>query len=298
MNILITGASGLIGSHVSEYLKSNLDATIFTPSSSEFNITNKQSVDDFFNSNKIDFVIHSAAFTDVTAAEQQRGDIGAPAWKINVEGTTNIRNASKNHACFVIYISTDMVFSGKKDDAGPYIEEHPIETNSSRLSWYGWTKAEAERLIPDTDNSAIVRISNPTRAKYVRKLDYVRKIISAYDAGKPIKLFEDQFLTLTYVNDVSEAILKIIKKKKAGIFHVSSSNLFTPFTLGVYLLQKGRKAENVVEPSLIKDFLKQPGNSARYLQYGGLEVKNTEKKLGIQLRTWQQIIDDLLETIK
>lgn len=296
MNILITGATGLIGSHIKEYLLQQNIGEILAPTSQELDITSHDSIDSYFVANNPEIIIHCAAYTDVNGGELQRNDTNGSAWIINVEGTEHIAQAAQTNKAEFIHISTDMVFCGRKDDPGPYPENHPIETDSAKVSWYGWTKAEAERVIGKYfPQSAIVRISNPARAKFENKLDYVRKIISAYDQRKPIKLFNDQHLTLTYVDEVSEAIYEIIQKKSHGIFHVSSSNVFTPYELAVYLLDKVRGATDVVQASSIEQFLAQPGNNARYLQFGGLDVQTTEETLEMQFRTWQEIIDSLID---
>ncbi len=296
MNILLTGASGLIGSHVKEYLQNKNAGNIFAPESRDLDVTSKESVDNYFSLHIPDIIIHCAAYTDVSGGELQRNNNEGSAWKINVDGTKNIVSAVRDHDAKLIHISTDVIFSGKKDDPGPYAENHPAETNSDRVSWYGWTKAEAEKIIvDDAGKYAIVRISNPTRAIYEKKLDYVRKITAAYDQKKMLRLFDDQHLTLTFVNEVSDAIYQIIQKKTEGIFHASSSNLFTPFELGEYVLEKTRGVKNIVQKSSIEDFLKQPGNNSRYPQFGGLDVRMTEEKLGLKFRTWQEIIQALTD---
>lgn len=296
MNILLTGASGLIGSHIKENLEQHNFAKILAPTSQDFNVTSPESVNSYFNNHLPKIVIHSAAFTDVTGGELQRNDKNGTAWKINVEGTQNIVDVCKKNDVKLIHISTDVIFSGREDDKGPYTESHQPETNPDMISWYGWTKSVAERaVIQELASSAIVRISNPTRAAYDRKLDYVRKIVAAYDLKKPVRLFDDQHLTLTYVNDVSEAVFQIIQKDLQGIFHVSSANLFTPYELAEYTLDKARNVNGIVQRSSIEEFLKQPGNASRYPQYGGLKVQESQTKLGMQFKTWQEIINSLIK---
>ena len=295
MNILLTGSSGLIGSHIKEYLQNQSTDTIFAPTSQELDITSPDSIDSYFVGNEPNIVIHCAAFTDVNAGELQRNDKNGSAWKINVEGTKKIVDAVKISHAQLIHISTDVIFAGRSDDKGPYLEDHEIETNPDNISWYGWTKAEAERIVhQNLTDAAIVRISNPTRAKFDNKLDYVRKIVNAFDQKKPIQLFDDQHLTLTYVDELSEAISQMIQIKSKGIFHVSSSNLFTPFELADYTLQKARSASNVVMHSSIEEYLSKPENTSRYPQYGGLDVQMTEEILELEFRTWQEIIDELV----
>ncbi|MDQ7062033.1 MAG: NAD-dependent epimerase/dehydratase family protein [Sulfurimonas sp.] len=61
MNIFITGSNGFTGSHLKEYLQDNYKKYIlFTPSSTELDLTNEKKVEDFILGNKIDIIIHLA----------------------------------------------------------------------------------------------------------------------------------------------------------------------------------------------------------------------------------------------
>lgn len=294
MTIFVTGAAGMVGSHLVGQLKNQSDLTILTPTVDELNITNEKAVTDFFAAHNPDVVVHFAAFTDVARAEEQRGDKSASCWQINVVGTKNLAQICRNQA-YLIYISTDMVFSGKKADPGPYIETHPIELDANLLSWYGWTKAEGERQVQSlTDNFAILRFSNPTRAHYSLKLDHVRKILDLYDKGTLHPFFDDQYLSLSFVDEITTTIQKLLISREAGIFHASSYDLYTPFELAQYLLKVARNVENVVERTSIVDFLASQNDSNRYMQYGGLNVSETQNKLEIQFSPWKKIIDQLI----
>ncbi len=286
MKILVTGGKGLVGSHFVE----NYQTNILAPTSKDLDITDPNSVNNFFKLYNPDVVIHFAAYTDVSVAETERDNKKGLCWTINVVGTENLVKAATN--AYFINISTDVVFSGSKENKGPYTEDHPTEENSALLSWYGWTKREAEKVVTtNLKNSATVRISNPVRADYSEKTDYVQKIINAYDANKLNPMFDDQYLTLTYINEVTDTLKKLLEKRPTGIFHVSSTNVFTPFKLSNYLIEKARKVRNAVKPISIEEFLKK--NSSRYPQYGGLKVKETEKRLNMRYRTWEEVIEIL-----
>ena len=118
MKLLITGASGLYGSKLSKLAVSNGFEVYSSdvqelPVSGTFvkmDITNKEIVNETFNRTKPDIVVHAATLTDVDKCETNQ----PLAWKINVEGTKNIIDASKAAGSFLIYISTDYVFSGRK----------------------------------------------------------------------------------------------------------------------------------------------------------------------------------------
>lgn len=288
MKILVTGAKGLVGSHfVENYPPNSKEVTVLSPSAEEVDITDYQTVKNYFETNKPDAIIHFAAFTDVAEAEKQRNNKKGLCWVVNVRGTANLVKVS-NYQPYFIFISTDVVFSGHKDNPGPYGEESPAE-NNKHLSWYGWTKKEAERIVQNNlKNAAILRIANPVRAKYKEKLDYVRKILNLFDTGKLYPMFDDQFLTLTFIDEITGCLKVLLDKKLAGIFHVSSINLFTPFKLADFLIDKARAVPGAVRPISIEGFLKE--NPSRYPQYGGLKVEKTQQELGLKFNKWEDTI--------
>lgn len=291
MKILITGGNGLVGSHFTQNYFANSTSDVLSPSKNELDITDQKSVEDFFKLHKPDATVHFAAFTDVSEAEEQRSNKKAPCWIVNVEGTANLIRAAGEKPYF-IYISTDVVFSGRKENPGPYEEDCPTEENANLLSWYGWTKKEAEKLIVNhLKNAAILRIANPVRAKYKGKLDYVRKILRLFDTGKMYPMFNDQYLTLTYINEVTDALNVLLERRLSGIYHVSSANVFTPYKLADLLIEKARGKREVIKPVSIESFLKD--NQSRYPKYGGLKIEKTQKTLNLKFRNWEKVIEIL-----
>ncbi len=290
MRILVTGGDGMVGSHfIQSHRQKDL---ILCPTRTELDITDIDSVKGFFVLHRPEILIHFAAYTDVTEAEKERDNIKGACWNINVVGTSNLVNAANKNSSYFIHVSTDNVFSGLKDNPGPYDEEFPTEEQSNRLSWYGWTKKKAEEVVKQNlTNFAIIRISNPVRAKYVAKLDYIRKILELFDKGKLYPMFNDQYLTLTYINEVAETLKILLEKRLRGIYHVSSVNLYTPFRLANLLIEKARGKENAIKPISIEEFLRD--NPARYAQFGGLKVEKTEERLHLKFNRWEDTIIEL-----
>jgi len=296
MKLLVTGATGLVGSHFVENFENfNKNIALLTPDHNELDITKQNTVRHYFDTHKPEMIIHFAAFTDVSSAEKQRNDKKRSCWQTNVEGTLNLIKASKYQPYF-IYISTDGVFSGLKNNPGPYEEDYPTEINPNLLSWYGWTKREAEKIISKKlKNAAIVRIANPTRANYEKRLDYVRKILNLFDSGKLYPMFADQYLTLTYIDEVTTTLSMLLEKKLSGIFHASSSNVFTPYKLANLLIKKARGKKGFIKPVSIENFLRD--NLSRYPQYGGLKVEKTQRILGLKFMRWEETIEVLAKQL-
>ena len=79
MNILITGSNGQLGSEIKELSKNYKDFNFLFTDYTELDITSKDSLKDFFDKNKIDYIINCAAYTAVDLAEKEE----VKAFKIN-----------------------------------------------------------------------------------------------------------------------------------------------------------------------------------------------------------------------
>ncbi len=287
----MTGGSGLVGSFfVENYFKKY---QIIAPEYPKIDLTKKETFENIIREEKPDVILHFAAYTDVTQAESQRDDKNGACWQINVEGTKNLALLAREIDCHFIHISTDYVFSGP----GPHKESDIFETNSSKLTWYGFTKGEAERVVNEIfgGKRTILRLIYPVRAKYPAKLDYLRKPLSLFDQGKLYPLFNDQQVTITFIDEACLGLEKIIDGKVYGNFHASTPDLSTPYELVSYLIEKARGLKNVVKSSSLDEFLKVPGiSSVRYQKFGGLRVEETQEILKIKFSPWRKVIDQLV----
>lgn len=291
--ILVTGATGLVGSKFIELYKNKYD--FITPEYPQFDLTHKEDVAKTIRRVNPDAVVNFAAYTNVSEAEKQRGDKNADCYKINVVGVENLIEALPAD-CHFIQISTDMVFSGSGKDPGPYEENHPSSYKEDELTWYGYTKnlGEKEVIKRFGKDATILRLIYPVSAKYDLKLDYLRKPLSLYDEGKLHPMFTDQQVSIAFVDEVAKALEKIIDGNLKGIFHAGSSDTATPFELVSYLIEKVRGKKDAVKGISIDDFLKNADSPVRYPKFGGLKVGRTEKELEIKFSSWKQIVDKLV----
>ncbi len=294
--ILVTGSDGLVGSRFVEmFPRKNF---LHLPTEVEMDITKPDEIKEMFAKYNFSAVVHFAAFTDVNGAEEQRGDKFGSCWQINVDGTRNLIDALNPNTTHFIHVSTDMVFTGEEHDKGPYSEEHPPCNDENKLTWYGYTKSEAERIILTHlgNRATILRIIYPVRANFEGKLDYLRKPLKLFDEGKLYPLFSDQQISISFIDEVVEAIEKIINSGKTGVFHAASKNTTTPHDLISYLIKRSKKDEKLVKSIKLSEFLMKnnlPGR--RYPKYGGLKVDNTEIELGVKFGTWREVVDKLVE---
>ncbi len=226
-SLLTTGLSGLVGSKLlstfgDAYTFENLDINHPTEPT---DITNYDSVMTQLSNNDANFIVHFAAFTDVTAAWQQSGDTTGIAYKVNVTGTENLVKAAASTGKHLIHISTAFVFDGEKET--PYTEAdamHPIE-------WYGQTKALAEEAVQASSSPwTILRIDFPFRSDVFPRPDIVRKTIANLELGRP--LFNDHHFGPTFIDDFVKVIDWAIRTKATGLYHASAGESWSDYEFG------------------------------------------------------------------
>ena len=169
--ILGTGLSGLVGTRIVELLEDKFSFTDVSLATG-VDITHADEVDRIVKESESEVILHMAAKTDVDGCEDDKILLEeGPAWMINVIGTQNIVESAKKYNKHVIYISTDFVFDGAKEEYDEDDEPNPV-------SWYATTKWEGEKAVSGSGiNYTIARLSYPYRAICTIRMDFVRRIL-------------------------------------------------------------------------------------------------------------------------
>jgi len=141
--------------------------------------------------------------------------------KINVIGMTRLVDYLVKMGVFVVYLSTNQVFSG----AESYVHEH---TNYQPLNKYGQQKADVETYIKTACQAyAIVRLTKVFEPKMQLLLGWVDKLVS----GNTIEAFHDMVLAPVTLKVVIELLFIIGIKKRVGIFQISGAKDISYFEL-------------------------------------------------------------------
>lgn len=273
--ILVTGASGMVGSRfVETFAESD---RLLTPGLDVFDMTRPESITVFFSDHpEIDAVINFAAYTAVSEAQKQKGDEKSLCYQLNVVGTQNLIDQIKDKDIYLIHISTDMVFSGDTVDPGPYAEDHPVAADVNRLTWYGYTKALAERIVTSTlPSAAILRLIYPVVKEYVLKADYLRAPLAYYEKNHTLyPIFTDQQMNITDVDETCLALIALLARRPSGVFHAGSADITTPYDVMIQLFDLVYGNHDLVKPGTV--------DPARHPQFGGLLNHQTQELLGVK----------------
>jgi dTDP-4-dehydrorhamnose reductase len=271
MKVMITGASGLLGSALLRVaLQSDVIAVAAYNSHPlngglQMDITKQAQVNATVSRVAPDYVIHTAAFTDVDACETEP----QRAWDINALGTKNVAEACEEHGARLIYVSTDYVFNGEE---GPYSEEAPTRP----INVYGESKLAGERF---TLNSSVNAIARVCVLYGPNKPNFVTWVINSLRSHTPINVVTDQYNTPTYVGNCARALLRMCELGLTGVYHVSGREQLNRYAFAcaiadVFALDK--KLINEIPTDTLQQQARRPMNSS-------LRVEKAERALGVRL---------------
>jgi len=179
--VLLTGANGRLGQELIPLLEAE-GADLSTPSSSVWDIT-KKSYPQYLSTWSPELVIHCAAYTDVTGAERERGDVV----DTNIVGTLNVAQLSRMHQAKLVYISSD------------YAAVQP-------MGMYAFTKLAGESFA--RPNDMVIRTSFKSRGTWGK--------------NALTKVFHPVFTNADWVDIIAGKILKAIKLDLTGIVNIGT----------------------------------------------------------------------------
>ena len=221
MKILITGASGFIGSFiVEEALKRGFETWAAVRKSSsrewlkderihfiELNLSSKAQLVEQLRGMDFDYVVHAAGVTKCLNK--------ADFHRINTEGTKNLAEALlevKMPLKRFVFVSSLSIFGAIKEQE-PYEEIRESDTPQPNTE-YGRSKLEAEKFLATT--TLPYMILRPTGVYGPREKDYFIMAKSIKGHSDFAVGYKRQDITFVYVKDVVQAVFLALDKGENG----------------------------------------------------------------------------------
>lgn len=234
MNILVTGASGLLGSHlvsrldgshkvvgISRHQPTYLNSK--SVSSLAIDMISFESFNNFLINSEYNVIINCAAMSDVDRCEMEKETASA----INSGAVRSLAGRCKERGILLIHISTDYVFDGK---AGPYREDD----STNPINHYGRTKLEAEEIIRKSGCDFIIA---RTVHVYGNLPDTPSKqiawLLSARDTGREILGAIDQYSNPTWAGNLADSLIELMNSDFRGIIHIGGSDYISRYEFAI-----------------------------------------------------------------
>jgi nucleoside-diphosphate-sugar epimerase len=223
MKILITGASGFIGSFiVEEALKRGFETWAAVRKSSskaylqderinfiELNLSSKEQLVEQLKGKGFDYVVHAAGVTKCL----NKQDFS----RINTLGTKNLVDALMEVGMplkRLVFISSLSIFGAIKEQQ-PYEEIRETDTPQPNTA-YGKSKLEAEKYLESLGTRVPYIILRPTGVYGPREKDYFIMAKSIKGHSDFAVGYKRQDITFVYVQDVVQAVFLALEKGENG----------------------------------------------------------------------------------
>ena len=267
MKFLVTGYKGQLGYDIVRELKKRGYNDIIAIDKEELDITDEVATMDLITKEKPDVVFHCAAWTAVDKAE----DCEDAVYKVNVEGTRSIMDASRKIGAKFFYISTDYVFDGTKE--GLYLETDSVNP----MSVYGKTKFLGEQEARKYKNSFIVRIS---WVFGINGNNFIKTMLKLSKTKTELNIVDDQIGSPTYTVDLAKILVDMAKTDKYGTYHVNNDGFCSWAEFAEYIFKVNNKDVKVNKVST-EEYLKITGTKQAYrprnYQLGKMRLRDIVK---------------------
>lgn len=225
MHVLLSGASGFLGSACVDLLKRFPEIELSVVRASRVDCVLPlgsrelalEDVSDFSALNKLvgsrppTHIIHVAALSSPAACERQP----ELAWHSNVAFTESLSRLAREHKAHMLLASTDLVFDGSEPVPGGFREQDEPEP----LSVYSRSKREAELVALELERGCVARLALLYGHSHSSSRGVLGWMEDALRAREELTLFSDEFRTPVHVADAARSLLGLSNVGATGIWN-------------------------------------------------------------------------------
>ena len=289
--ILVLGSTGQIGTALKKDLTKWFEVTFLSRNDLDF--ADIESLSAKLKDFKPDFIINSAAYTNVDQAEEFQEN----AFQVNSLAVEKLSKLANSIGAVLVHFSTDYVFDGKKKT--PYAEtEIP-----NPLSIYGKSKLEGEQFVEKNCSKFLILRTSGVISK--NNDNFVSKIKKLSKTKKELSVINDQITAVNFSSYIAEATSKILRKiednteneNRWGLYHMSGGEFGSWFDFACHAQKINALSDPKSSFSQIKIL---PISSIEFNQkakrpnYSFLTSDKLKNDFGISLPNWEKSISEVI----
>lgn len=254
---------------------------IVATGSDQVDITSARAINAFFEETSPELVLNAAGYTNVDGAEGQPND----AFNVNGHAVGSLAVACCHRRVPFVHFSTDYVFSG--DAARPYTEED----ETAPLNVYGESKALGERLIRESNASALILRTQWLFGVHGRS--FPRTMWQRARIGQRTRVVDDQWGRPTFTRDVATATWQLIRHRALGTYHLANVGVATWYDLAYEIFAAAGRVDLLARCSAAEYETR-----ARRPRFSVLDTTKFETTTGHALPQWRSALLEFLNELE
>lgn len=290
MKILITGASGQLGTEIQRQLKNGgsalgpvperlQNATVIATDVDELDITDRDATIAFVRRHQPDTIISCAAFTNVDGCETNPEG----AFKVNAIGASNLAQAAERINARLIHVSTDYVFRGEGDK--PLDESERIDPKSV----YGKTKALGEEYVKNFCHRYFI-VRTAWLYGYAGK-NFVKTMVNAGKKFGKLEVVSDQLGNPTNAEDLAHHLLQLAVSHDYGVYHCTGEGICSWYEFASEIIRLSG-VDATVAPCTSAEYSAKHPAAADRPAWSALENRMLACTVGNNMRDWKVALAD------
>ena len=290
MKILITGASGQLGTEIQRQLKNGgsalgpvperlKNATVIATDVNELDITDRDTTIAFVRRHQPDTIISCAAFTNVDGCETNPEG----AFKVNAIGASNLAQAAERINARLIHVSTDYVFRGEGDK--PLDESERVDPKSV----YGKTKALGEEYVKNFCHRYFI-VRTAWLYGYAGK-NFVKTMVNAGKKFGKLEVVSDQLGNPTNAEDLAHHLLQLAVSHDYGVYHCTGEGICSWYEFASEIIRLSG-VDATVAPCTSAEYSAKHPAAADRPAWSALENRMLACTVGNNMRDWKVALAD------
>lgn len=231
VRVLVTGSNGQLGNELQLLASHGSDLQFTFVDIDEMDLTRPDEIRGYFRQKQFDFIINTAAYTDVDGAESNE-DL---AFAINEHAVSTLCDICNETKTRLIHVSTDYVFDGHA--------YRPMDesTEPNPLSVYGRSKLAGEKAVLSTLPDAYIVRTSWLYSTFGK--NFVKTIARLAAERDALNVVADQVGSPTYARDLGQAITQMVlaiasnRVNAPGIYHYANEGVASWYDLAVAIVR-------------------------------------------------------------
>lgn len=219
--VLITGTSGFVGSRVARAMHPQYQ--LLTPSHSELDITSRETVKQYIQKSRPDYILHLAAISNTGYCEEHPDD----SFRVNVIGVEHLAMAATRYGAKLVFFSSDQVYNGNHEE-GLLSENIPVSPENH----YGRHKLLAEeRALQSSPEHVALRATwmyDNKSDEFPTHNNFVTNIKEAIRHQTPLRFATREYRGITWINEVIRNIPYTLQLP-GGTYNFGAENTYNTY---------------------------------------------------------------------